>query len=78
MAKRGISFKRAREMAWDSALIVEDTRQEYDEARYLVPGAIEGRLHALVFTPRGHALHIISLRKANRREVRRHAQHTRS
>lgn len=31
---------------------------------------IAGRLHALVFTPRVGKVHVISLRKANRRETR--------
>ncbi|MBP9592613.1 MAG: BrnT family toxin [Steroidobacteraceae bacterium] len=31
---------------------------------------ITGRLHALVFTPRAGRVHVISLRKANRREIR--------
>jgi hypothetical protein len=31
---------------------------------------ITGRLHALVFTPRVGRVQVISLRKANRREIR--------
>lgn len=30
------------------------------------------RLHAMVFTPRAGKVHVISLRKANRREMRRY------
>lgn len=33
---------------------------------------IGDRLHVLVFTPRGGAVHVISLRKANSREVKRY------
>ena len=34
---------------------------------------IESRLYVLVYTPREGRAHVISLRKANKREVRRHA-----
>jgi uncharacterized DUF497 family protein len=39
-------------------------------------GLIENRLHALVFTPREGAVRVISLRKANRREVLRYETQT--
>ncbi|MDN4574595.1 hypothetical protein DBB29_18485 [Pandoraea cepalis] len=32
------------------------------------------RLFALVFTPRAEKIHVISLRKANSREVKRYAE----
>jgi uncharacterized DUF497 family protein len=35
-------------------------------------GEIEGRLHVLVYTKRGQTLRIISLRRANKREVKRY------
>ena len=35
---------------------------------------ISDRLYQIVFTPRGTKVHIISLRKANAREVKRYAQ----
>jgi len=69
---RGISFAQATAFEWDAALIVEDTRQDYGEHRFQALGLIEGRLHALVFTPRGAHVHVISLRKANKREVKRY------
>ena len=36
--------------------------------------SFEGRLHMLVFTPRGGDVHVISLRKANRREIKRYEE----
>jgi uncharacterized DUF497 family protein len=57
------------EFEWDSALVVEDTRGDYGERRFQALGLIMGRLHALVFTPRAGRVHVISLRKANRREA---------
>jgi uncharacterized protein len=37
-----------------------------------VMARLDGRLYAAVVTPRGEDLHVISLRKVNRREVRRY------
>ncbi len=72
VANRGISFEVAEQFEWDTALIVEDLRQEYGERRFSALGFIAGRLHAMVFTPRAGKIHVISLRKANRREMRRY------
>ena len=70
--ERGISFDRAADFEWSSALTVEDTRKDYGEPRWQALGFIEERLHMLVFTPRGVDTHVISLRKANKREVKRY------
>ena len=66
--ERGLSFELAAEFDFESALIREDTRRDYGESRFRSLGFIGPELHALVFTVRGDALRIISLRKANRRE----------
>jgi uncharacterized DUF497 family protein len=70
IAERGLSFDLAEQFEWDSALVVEDSRKDYGERRFQALGLIDGRPHALVFTPRAGRVHVISLRKANRREVR--------
>jgi len=72
IATRGISFELASEFSWQSALIVEDLRRDYGERRFQALGLIGARLHAMVFTPRADKAHVISLRKANRREVKRY------
>lgn len=72
IASRGISFAAAESFEWDTAMIAEDLRKEYGEKRFQALGFITGRLHAMVFTPRAGRVHVISLRKANRREVRRY------
>lgn len=72
LATRGISFENAGEFAWNSALIVEDLRRPYGEQRYQALGLIGNRLHMLVFTPRERKAHVISLRKANKREIKRY------
>jgi len=76
VAIRGISFERVVAFEWDSALIVEDTREDYGERRFQALGLIDGRLYVLVFTPRAGKTHVISLRKANGREVRRYEAQT--
>ena len=70
IAERGLSFELVEEFEWDGALVVEDARRDYGERRYQALGLIADRLHAVVFTPRAGRVHVISLRKANRREVR--------
>jgi uncharacterized DUF497 family protein len=74
IAERGLSFERVAELDWDTAVIGEDTRHDYGEPRLLVMARLDGRLHAAVVTPRGEDLHVISFRKANRREVRRYGK----
>ena len=72
--ERGLPFSLVLDLDWISALIKEDTRRDYGERRLQVLGLIRGRLHAMVFTPRHDRVHVISLRKANNREVKHHEQ----
>lgn len=72
IALRGITFEWAAEFEWSSAFVVEDARKDYGERRFQALGFIEERLHVLVFTPRAGNTHVISLRKANKREVKRY------
>jgi uncharacterized protein len=72
--ERGLSFEAVRDFVMSSALIVEDCRNIYIERRFQALGLIGDRLHMLVFTPRGNRIHVISLRKANLREVKKYEQ----
>jgi len=72
IAERGLSLDLAGNLDWATALIWEDTRKDYGERRYCVLGFIEDRLHSVVFTPRGEKPRVISLRKANKREMKRY------
>jgi hypothetical protein len=76
IAVHGISLARAMDFEWHDAIIIHDIRRDYGELRFLALGRIESRLHVLVYTPREERVHVISLRKANKREVRRHANQT--
>lgn len=74
---RGLPFSLLKdEFDWATAEIVEDRRRTYGEPRYRAFGYIGDRLHVVAFTPRGEALRIISLRRANRREERRYGKKT--
>jgi uncharacterized DUF497 family protein len=72
--ERGLPFSLVKdEFDWASAQVIEDARRDYGERRYRALGLIGLRLHAAVYTPRGAGMHVISLRKANKREERRYA-----
>ena len=75
---RGLPFALAKDFDWASALIVVDAREDYGERCYQALGFIGEPLHMLVFTPRGSAIHVVSLRRANRRERTRYATQTQS
>jgi uncharacterized DUF497 family protein len=77
--ERGLPFSLVKdEFDWASAQVIEDRRREYGERRYRALGLIGTRLHALIYTPRGTGIHVISLRKANQREVRRYGEKAQS
>ncbi len=61
---------RAAEVFGGRTLTVEDDRQEYGESRFITIGFLDGAMVVLVWTSRGDASRIISMRKANERERR--------
>lgn len=67
--KHGLSLEVARRIDWNDITVVPDKRHDYQEARYRIYGKVLDRLHVAIVTPRDGVLRIISLRKANRREV---------
>lgn len=74
IADRGLSFERVAELDWETAAAQEDTRKDYGETRIQVLAYLGERLHAAVITMRGDAVHVISFRKASRKEVRWYEQ----
>jgi uncharacterized DUF497 family protein len=73
LAKHRISLAAAADIDLDNAIIIEDTRFDYGEARFLAYAPIAGRLHVLWFTMRGSVVRVIGLRRANRRERTKYA-----
>ena len=72
--ERGLPFERAAEFDFAGAMVRQDTRKPYPEARYVALGMLDGRLHVLCFTPVAGGIRVISFRKANSREVRDYEQ----
>jgi uncharacterized protein len=77
IAERGLPFDLVAEIEWETAMIVDETRWNYGERRRQVYGLIGRRLHIAVITHRDDVVHVISLRKANRKEIARYGQTTR-
>jgi uncharacterized protein len=69
-----VDFTAAVEFEWQSAVVEVDDREDYRELRERALGFIGARLHMLVFTRRGDNIRIISLRKAEKQEVREYAK----
>jgi uncharacterized DUF497 family protein len=74
LAKHGVSLAAAGQLEWGTALIWPDARRDYGEVRQCGIGYIGRRLYVVVFVERAGTPRIISLRKANRREVNRYAE----
>lgn len=74
IAERRISFESVRWFEFDTAVIWKDDRRDYGETRYCALGYIGERIHHLTFTYRGEVVRVISLRKANHREVTKYAK----
>lgn len=76
VAERGIDFVQAKEFDFSTAIVATDDRKDYGEVREVAAGFVGQRLHIIVFTMRGGVCHIISLRKANKREIKTYVQKT--
>ena len=60
-------------------LVIPDDRREYGESRYILYGHIRARLYVVVYTMRDEdTVRIISAHKANKREVAKYAEATRT
>lgn len=74
--KHGVSLGLATGLDWPQVLVKPDTRRDYGELREIGYGVIDSRLYCVVFTQRNDHMHIISLRKANSREVQSYVEQT--
>lgn len=73
LAQRGLDFGRAIEVFGTATADVIDARFDYGEKRMFTFGILDGRYVIVVWTPRGKARRIISMRYANAREVAKYA-----
>jgi hypothetical protein len=71
LAERGLDFEDAAEVFRGDTLDLPDDRRDYGELRMVTVGHLRGRTVIVVWTPRGNARHVISMRKANAREKAR-------
>lgn len=75
LAERGLDFAHAAQVLEGTVLEYEDKRHDYGETRFISTGLLDARLVVLVWTPRGEARRIISMRYANEREQARFHEH---
>ena len=71
-AMHKIDFESIHDFEWDTAKIAPSLG--YGELRWTANGYIGSRLYVVAYTKRGYRIRIISLRKANLREIRKYAQ----
>lgn len=69
LLNRGLDFARADEVFNQEWLVRKDERFDYDEQRFISYGVLDSRWVVLVWTPRGTACRIISMRYAHEREI---------
>ena len=69
LAERGLDFARADEVFSGPTLDLPDDRCDYGEPRVITFGVLDARMIVVVWTPRGEVRRIISMRKANEREI---------
>ena len=72
--KHGVSLSLASDLDWEAALVWVDARREYGELRMIALAPQTGILYYVAFVERESVRRIISLRKANRREVKHYVQ----
>lgn len=74
IAKHGVDFASVEFFEWDAAMVYASLGA--NEPRLVAYAPIAGRLHALVFSIETRTVRVISLRKANRREIERYEAET--
>ncbi|GGY12809.1 BrnT family toxin [Massilia dura] len=76
-SKHGVSLAEAERIEWDEAVDWEDDRHDYNEERRCALGPIGDRIYYVVYVDRAEGRRIISLRKANKREVLNYVEQAR-
>lgn len=74
--KHGLSLAMAGELDWEAALVWIDARVEYNETRMIALAPKTEILYYVAFVDRGEIRRIISLRRANRREVKHYVENS--
>ncbi|MBF0261310.1 MAG: BrnT family toxin [Magnetococcales bacterium] len=72
--ERGIPFTDAARFDFETASFGTDSRYDYGERRHVAIGYLGNRLHVLCFVETDNGIRVISFRKANAREAKRHGK----
>jgi len=70
LQERGLDMRRAGEIFAGLHLTRVDDRFDYSEPRYVTAGWLDSRLVVFVWTPRGSARRVISMRHCHEREAK--------
>lgn len=70
--ERGLDFADADLVFADWTITGVDDRFEYGETRYFTAGFLSGRMVIICWTLRDNSCHVISMRKANDREIKKY------
>ncbi len=75
LSERGLDFLDAPEVFAGKKATFDDDRFAYGEPRKITAGYLRGRFVMLVWTPRGPAVHMISMRYGHANEEKRYLAH---
>jgi uncharacterized DUF497 family protein len=75
IAKHKVDFARLNEFDFATAVLADDTREDYGEVRTNAIGFLGAALYHLTYTMRGETVRVISLRKATRQEMKYYVDH---
>ena len=70
LTDRGLDFARAADLFASQHFTAIDDRFAYGEQRFFTVGWLDARQVVVTWTPRGEVRRIISMRKANEREIK--------
>jgi hypothetical protein len=74
LAKHGLSLATAADLDWDAALVWLDERVDYGEPRQVALARKADVVFSVAFVDRGEIRRVISLRRANKREIRHYVE----
>ena len=72
--KHGVSLALAKAIDWAEVERSTDACKDYGEHTAIAYAVIERRLYCVAFTDRDETVRVISIRKANKREVERYVE----
>ena len=64
----GLDFDEAARVFMGEVATTQDLRHDYGEDRFITAGYLDDRMVVMVWTPRGEARHIISMRYCHEKE----------